>query len=116
LTLSPPLTVSHCVLLQLGHGGSESIEPASIVWPQFVHLYVPADTSLPVGTGSAITWSPGSGTRSDYPAWPVSTGAQRLGDLAAAGRRAKRPDKHVLARREVSERNGWVEFEPVRLP
>jgi hypothetical protein len=60
------VTLSDSVLLDRGHGASESIEPASMVWPQFVHLYVPAHTSLPVGTGSAITLSP-SGYTSDYP-------------------------------------------------
>jgi hypothetical protein len=73
--LSPPVTLSHSVSLQLGHGGNESIEPASIVWPQFVHLYVPADTSLPVGTGSAI-----SPSHSGY--------RQRLPDVNSFNRRA----------------------------
>ena len=83
--------LSHSVLLQLGHGGNESIEPASIVWPQFVHLYVPADTSLPVGTGSAI-----SSSHSGY--------RQRLPDVNSFNRRAS-PLPRQDARRQAASPN-----------
>src|SRR3954447_935628 len=53
--LSPPLTVSQLPLLQEAHGGRCCVEPTCISLPQFVQRYVPADTSLPAGTGLAIS-------------------------------------------------------------
>jgi hypothetical protein len=49
--------VFHEPLPQFGHGGSDCVEPTSIVLPQLVQEYVPAETSLPAGTGSAMTLS-----------------------------------------------------------
>jgi hypothetical protein len=46
--------VRHSPLLHFAHGGRCFVEPTSIRLPQFVHSYVPALTSLPAGTGSAI--------------------------------------------------------------
>jgi hypothetical protein len=46
--------VFHSPLLQDGQGGRCFVEPTSMRLPQFVHSYVPALTSLPAGTGSAI--------------------------------------------------------------
>jgi hypothetical protein len=37
-----------------GQGGRCFVEPTSSWWPQFVQRYVPADTSLPAGTGLAM--------------------------------------------------------------
>ena len=54
---SPPLIVWYSPLPQLVHGGRCVVEPTCNSLPQFVHLYVPADTSLPAGTGSAISSS-----------------------------------------------------------
>src|SRR5215207_3575126 len=42
-----------------GHGGRCFVEPTSSSVPQFVQRYVPADTSLPAGTGFAIATSLG---------------------------------------------------------
>src|SRR3954447_7778290 len=53
--LSPPLTVSQLPLLQEGHGGRCCVEPTWISLPQFVQRYVPAETSLPAGTGLATS-------------------------------------------------------------
>ena len=49
-------------------------------WPQFVHLYVPADTSLPVGTGSAIETSC---VRSDLPYPAGARQNSRVADVDA---------------------------------
>ena len=64
---------------QFGHGGNDCTEPTSIVSSQFVHLYVPAETSLPVGTGSAIGY-PLVVVPPRYPAPPRLLDA--LGNLA----------------------------------
>lgn len=55
--LSPPLTVSHSPLLHAGQGGMLLCESIVISLPQFVQRYVPADTSLPAGIGSATVIS-----------------------------------------------------------
>lgn len=57
LALSPPVTVSYTPLPQDGQGGRCFVDPTSSSLPQFVHRYVPADTSLPAGTGFAIVFS-----------------------------------------------------------
>src|SRR5215218_4927963 len=44
----------HLPLPQLGHGGRFLVEPISSSSLQSVHIDVPADASLPAGTGSAI--------------------------------------------------------------
>src|SRR4051795_11336402 len=51
---SPPVTVLHSPLAQFGQGGRLCVELTSIVLPQLVQRYVPAETSLPAGPGSAI--------------------------------------------------------------
>src|SRR3954471_23709880 len=51
---SPPVTVFQLPLPHFGHGGRCFVEPTSIVSPHWVHEYVPALTSLPAGTGSAM--------------------------------------------------------------
>src|SRR3954454_25244304 len=51
---SPPVTVSHWPLPHSGQGGRCFVDPTSIWLPQLVHLYVPAETSLPAGTGFAM--------------------------------------------------------------
>jgi hypothetical protein len=53
--LSPPLTGSYWPLPHLGQGGTCVVEPTSISFPQLVQRYVPAETSLPAGTGFAMT-------------------------------------------------------------
>ena len=113
--LSPPLTVSNVVPLQFGHGGMDFSDCMVNSWPQFVHLYVPADTSLPVGTGSAIETSC---VRSDppYPAGPRQN--SRVADVdALEGGEQPVHDLDVLLRhrprsipREGGEEKdgGWV--------
>jgi hypothetical protein len=56
--LSPPLIVSHSPFPHEGQGGRCFFERTSIVLPQFVYLYVPAETSLPAGTGFATRLHP----------------------------------------------------------
>jgi hypothetical protein len=45
---------SHSPFPHSGHGGKCFVEPTSIAWLQFVQRYVPAETSLPAGTGFAM--------------------------------------------------------------
>jgi hypothetical protein len=49
--------VSNAPLPQDGHGGRCFVDPTSSCVPQLVHRYVPAETSLPAGTGFAISTS-----------------------------------------------------------
>ena len=54
--LSPPEIASHsCRPEQLGRGGSDFTEDVSNSYAQFVHRYVPAETSDPTGAGFATS-------------------------------------------------------------
>lgn len=68
--LSPPLAVIHSPLPHEGHGGMLVFEFIVISFPQFAQRYVPADTSLPAGIGSA--------TASCLPVVDAFLNAQRL--------------------------------------
>ena len=49
---SPPLSAIHsCGPSQLGHGGTDRAFSMWISKSQLVHVYVPAETSLPTGAG-----------------------------------------------------------------
>jgi hypothetical protein len=53
--LSPPLNGSQSFgPPHFGQGGNDWTDETSIVSPQFVQRYVPAETSLPIGAGLAI--------------------------------------------------------------